>query len=34
MSIALETQGLVKQFGGLKVTRDLSLESSRAPAMR
>jgi branched-chain amino acid transport system ATP-binding protein len=25
MSLALETQGLVKQFGGLKVTRDLSL---------
>ena len=26
MSLALETQGLVKQFGGLKVTRDLSLK--------
>jgi branched-chain amino acid transport system ATP-binding protein len=26
MSIALETQGLQKQFGGLKVTRDLSLK--------
>src|ERR1700694_4833326 len=26
MSIALETQGLEKQFGGLKVTRDLSLK--------
>ena len=25
MSIALETKGLEKQFGGLKVTRDLSL---------
>src|ERR1700734_2929577 len=25
MSIALETRGLEKQFGGLKVTRDLSL---------
>jgi branched-chain amino acid transport system ATP-binding protein len=25
MSLALETQGLMKQFGGLKVTRDLSL---------
>jgi ABC-type branched-subunit amino acid transport system ATPase component len=26
MSLALETQGLMKQFGGLKVTRDLSLK--------
>jgi branched-chain amino acid transport system ATP-binding protein len=26
MSIALETRGLQKQFGGLKVTRDLSLK--------
>src|SRR3979411_831435 len=26
MSIALETRGLEKQFGGLKVTRDLSLK--------
>jgi len=26
MSIALETKGLQKQFGGLKVTRDLSLK--------
>jgi ABC-type branched-subunit amino acid transport system ATPase component len=26
MSLALETQGLLKQFGGLKVTRDLSLK--------
>jgi len=26
MSIALETKGLEKQFGGLKVTRDLSLK--------
>jgi branched-chain amino acid transport system ATP-binding protein len=26
MTLALETQGLVKQFGGLKVTRDLSLK--------
>jgi ABC-type branched-subunit amino acid transport system ATPase component len=26
MSLALETQGLAKQFGGLKVTRDLSLK--------
>ena len=26
MSIALETRGLQKQFGGLKVTRDLSLQ--------
>jgi branched-chain amino acid transport system ATP-binding protein len=26
MSLALETQGLVKQFGGLRVTRDLSLK--------
>ena len=26
MSLALETQGLIKQFGGLKVTRDLSLK--------
>jgi ABC-type branched-subunit amino acid transport system ATPase component len=26
MNLALETQGLVKQFGGLKVTRDLSLK--------
>jgi branched-chain amino acid transport system ATP-binding protein len=26
MSIALETKGLAKQFGGLKVTRDLSLK--------
>jgi ABC-type branched-subunit amino acid transport system ATPase component len=26
MSLALETQGLGKQFGGLKVTRDLSLK--------
>ena len=26
MSIALETQGLQQQFGGLKVTRDLSLK--------
>ena len=25
MTIALETKGLEKQFGGLKVTRDLSL---------
>src|SRR6202035_5892022 len=26
MSVALETRGLAKQFGGLKVTRDLSLK--------
>ena len=26
MTLALETQGLFKQFGGLKVTRDLSLK--------
>jgi branched-chain amino acid transport system ATP-binding protein len=26
MTLALETSGLVKQFGGLKVTRDLSLK--------
>jgi ABC-type branched-subunit amino acid transport system ATPase component len=26
MTLALETQGLEKQFGGLKVTRDLSLQ--------
>src|SRR6201997_5538008 len=26
MTIALETQGLEKQFGGLRVTRDLSLK--------
>ena len=26
MTLALETQGLEKQFGGLKVTRDLSLK--------
>jgi ABC-type branched-subunit amino acid transport system ATPase component len=25
MTLALETQGLMKQFGGLQVTRDLSL---------
>jgi len=29
MSIALETKGLEKQFGGLKVTRDLSLRIER-----
>ena len=26
MSLALETEGLAKHFGGLKVTRDLSLK--------
>ena len=26
MTTALETKGLEKQFGGLKVTRDLSLQ--------
>ena len=33
MTFALETRGLEKQFGGLKVTRDLSLkiEAGRAP---
>jgi branched-chain amino acid transport system ATP-binding protein len=29
MSAALETQGLVKHFGGLRVTRDLSLKIAR-----
>jgi branched-chain amino acid transport system ATP-binding protein len=29
MSIALETRDLQKQFGGLKVTRDLSLRIER-----
>ena len=33
MTIALETQGLEKQFGGLRVTRDLSLRVEHgAPA--
>ena len=26
MTVALETRGLEKQFGGLRVTRDLSLK--------
>lgn len=34
MTIALETRNLEKSFGGLRVTRDLSLKVMQAPATR
>jgi len=33
MTVALETKGLEKSFGGLRVTRDLSLRVKQAHAM-